>query len=81
MCVEWSLCNPVHLNVFLKARHERETLNIPWTYRKQESVFKVGEFSVTLFTAVPAVVLVQDLLVTVYRRTCPVQASVLPRVQ
>lgn len=59
--------NPVHLNVFLKARHEREnqTLNIPWTYNKQESVFKVGEFSVALFTAEPAVVLVYDLLVTV----------------
>lgn len=59
--------NPVHLNVFLKARHEREnqTLNISWTYNKQESVFKVGEFSVALFTAEPAVVLVYDLLVTV----------------
>lgn len=54
------VCNHVHLNVFLKARHEREnqTLNIWWTYRKHESVFKVGEFSVTLFTAEPAVVLV-----------------------
>lgn len=51
----------VQMNVFTGALKP----SMLWTYIEQESVFKVGEVLVTLFAAVPAVVLVYDLLVTV----------------
>lgn len=50
------------------------------TYREQKSVFKVGEVSVALFTAVHPILLVYDLLVAVCRWTGLVQ-TILTSVQ
>lgn len=51
------------------------------TYRKQESVFKVGELPVTLFAAVQPILLVYDLLVAVCSWTGLVQTILLTSVQ
>lgn len=61
--------------------HEKKKHEMLWTHKKQESVFKVGEVLVTLFAAEPPIVLIYDLLVAVWRRTCPVQTIVLLSVQ
>lgn len=51
------------------------------TYGEQESVLEVGELSVALLTAVLPIVLVDDLLVAVARRTAPVQTGLLADVE
>lgn len=51
------------------------------TYGEQESVLEVGELSVALLTAVLPIVLVDDLLVAVARRTAHVQTGLLADVE
>lgn len=53
------------VNGLLAATQARKPSMTLWTYRKQQSVFKVGEVLVTLFAAEPPIELIYDLLVAV----------------
>lgn len=86
-CVHVGVCVSVitEVTIFLKVSGmcDKQALIMctVCTYRKKESVFKVGELSVTLFTAVQSVLLVYDLLVAVCRWTGLVETILLTSVQ
>lgn len=84
MCVCWSGASVItEMTTQVSSMCDKQALIMctVCTYRKQESVFKVGELPVTFFAAVQPILLVYDLLVAVCRWTGLVQTILLTSVQ
>ncbi len=83
-CSSVCTCDHRSDNITPSQRHvwqEALTICTVCTYREEESVFEVGELSVTLLAAVQSIMLVYDLLVAVCSRTGLVQTTLLTNVQ